>query len=165
MSLFDEGNEFTSQARDALGISNQLAGIGAISSIATGAINWGLLKNEKANAKNQAAMIELQAEQRTNILLEQFNAAIGNAQYSATRRGVRAGEGSVKANIEASAKDLGTDTARAKREAKLKASTVRSQGKVNQRAGLVNNLAFTTQGLINTSDRYKKNKNLLEDLG
>ena len=100
--LFGQGQGYLDQAGMSAGEAASLSKISGYGSIVSGVINYGLLTNERRFAKNQAAAIELQAKQRTNVLLEQFNESMGNLQYSAARRGVKAGEGSVMRNIELS---------------------------------------------------------------
>lgn len=130
-----------------LGLSGQVAsGIGAI---ASSYIDYKMVKVQEQFAKNRASEIELQAQERSNILLEQFNSAIGNIQYSAARRGVKAGEGSVERNIEMSGKAIGTDMAKAKQSAKLKASAVRAQGSINRLTGETLALGGALEGAKN----------------
>ena len=109
-----------------------MSAIGGVGQIAQAGISFLMAGVEKQQAKNRAAQIKLQAEQRSNQLLASFNQAIGNAQYGAARRGVKAGEGSVLRNIEMSAKDVGTDIDMAKKNARLQASTIETQAKINQ---------------------------------
>lgn len=121
------------------GAQSQAGGAGqivsGIGSIASAYIDFKLLKVQQKFAENRAAQIELQAEERSNILLEQFNSAIGNIQYSAARRGVKAGEGSVARNIEASGAAIGSDVKKSKKGASLQAGAVRAQGRIDRATG------------------------------
>ena len=59
--------------------------------------------------ENQAANIELKAQETANMLRAQFNKAAGSYTSRTARRNVKVGEGSAGDNIEQSSKDLGTD--------------------------------------------------------
>jgi len=106
---------------------------------------------EKAQVKNRANQIKLQAEQRSNMLLQSFNKAVGSAQYGAARRGVKAGEGSVMRNIEMSAKDLGVDLATQRSSAKAQVGAMRAQASLNYTSSMMRS---TLTGL----DAYKSKK-------
>jgi len=92
-------------------------------------------KAEAYSMDVQASEIELQAQQRINQIRESFNDAVGTATFSATRRGVVAGEGSAGKNIEQSSIELGKDMALNKRSAKMKAKSFRTQAKINRILG------------------------------
>ena len=111
---------------------------------------------EKAQAKNRANQIKLQAEQRSNMLMQSFNKAIGSAQYGAARRGVKAGEGSVMRNIEMSARDLGTDLDMSRKNAASKAGAMRTQASMNY----TNSLIGSGMDLYSANSLRKQGKKL-----
>ena len=77
----------------------------------------------------QADALEVQVQQQANVLREQFAEAVGSAQYSAARRGVKVGEGSTQINIEESSMDLGQDIATAKANQKRKSASLKRSAK------------------------------------
>jgi len=160
-----EGQGYLTQAQAHFNEAANLSKIGGYGAIASGIIDFGVLRNQKAEAKNRAAAIELQAEQRANILLESFNASMGNLQFSAARRGVKAGEGSVMRNIELSSKDLGEDIQARRREASIKAGKVKTQAKTDFSAGVVGSLSGGTEGFLKGMEGFKRNKSLADLLG
>ena len=122
---------FTSQA-NTLNTAADFSTISGYGQIAQAGLSFLMAGVQSKFAKNQAALIRLQAEQRSNQLLESFNQAIGNAKYGAARRGVKASEGSVMRNIEMSSKDLGEDIAMSRRNAASQASSVEAQARINR---------------------------------
>lgn len=105
-------------------------GASAFAQLAGAGLNYQALQTNAAALQVQASQIELQAKERANQLREQFVSAIGSYQFSAANRGVSVGSGSVRSNIESSAKNLGNDLMRQERSAQLQASALRSQAKV-----------------------------------
>ena len=134
---------------------NTIAGYGQIAQAGLSFLNAGV---QKQQAKNRAALIRLQAEQRSNQLLESFNQAIGNAQYGAARRGVKAGEGSLLRNIEMSAKDVGTDIDMMKKGAASQASTMEAQARFDRQTAFGQSLLGAGQGFasLQTGRKYRR---------
>jgi hypothetical protein len=111
-------------------LSSLAGGASAFAQMAGGMMDYSALKTNAAALKVQANNIELQAQQRANILREQFIGAIGSYQFSAANRGVSVGSGSVRQNIESSAIGLGKDIQKAQRVAQMQASALRTQAKL-----------------------------------
>ncbi len=93
------------------------------------AINYSSLKADASSARIQAENIELQAQQRANMLREKYNNAVGNVYFSAASRGGKVSSGSVRANLEQSAKNLGEDIASQEKNAKSRADAERMRAK------------------------------------
>lgn len=110
-------------------------GAKAFAQMAGGYMDYQALQTNAAALKVQASSIELQAQQRANILREQFIGAIGSYQFGAANRGVSVGSGSVRQNIESSAIGLGKDIQKAKKVAQMQASALRTQAKLSKIQG------------------------------
>jgi len=154
------------QAADLYSSAGTMSTIGGYGQIAQAGISFLMGGVAKQQAKNQASQIQLQAEQRSNMLLASFNKAIGTASYGAARRGVKAGEGSVMRNIEMSAKDLGIDQDIQRTNANMRASAVREQGKVNYRTNMANPFLTAGSGFMSlqTGRGYNKYARELEGM-
>lgn len=102
----------------------------AFASMAGSFLNYQALKTEAMQLGVQAINIELQAQQQANMLREQFISNVGAYQYSAAKRGISVGSGSVRSNIESSAMNLGEDIRQLSNNAKMKSSALRTQAKI-----------------------------------
>lgn len=103
---------------------------GAFAQMASAGMNYQALQTNAAALKAQANSVELQAQQKANMLREQFIGAVGAYQMNAAQRGVSVGSGSVRDNIEGSAMSLGKDIQTMKRNSQLQADAIRTQAKV-----------------------------------
>lgn len=128
-------NESIEKAQELQTVSSLTYGAAAFSEFANAKINYDLLKTSAHQAETQAQSIELQAQQRANMLREQFNNDVGNAVAGAAMRGVDVNSGSIAQNIEMSAGNLGSDISILKSNARSKASALRTQAKINKRIG------------------------------
>jgi len=95
-------------------------------------INYNVLQGNFDALTTNAEAIEVQAQQRANQLRDNFISNLGEYKYTATKRGIKTSSGSVKANIEGSAKDLGIDIERTKKTAKTKADIQRKKAGLYQ---------------------------------
>lgn len=111
-------------------LSSLAGGASAFAQMAGGMMDYRALQTNAAALKVQANSIELQAQQRANILREQFISAIGSYQFSAANRGVSVGSGSVRQNIESSSIGVGKDIQKAQKVAQMQASALRTQSKL-----------------------------------
>lgn len=108
-------------------ISAYLGGASAFSQMMGSYMDYKTSKLDVASLNIQASNIELQAQQRANMLREQFVQALGTYQYGAAQRGVALSSGSVRDNMESSAMSLGNDISIAKKNAQIQARTLRGQ--------------------------------------
>lgn len=108
-------------------LSGMTTGAGSFAQMAGAALDYSLLKADAGNLYVQANQIELQAQQRANMLREQFLSSIGTYQYGAAQRNISVGSGSVVGNIERSAGKLGEDITTMQKSAGLEARALRSQ--------------------------------------
>jgi len=159
------GGNFTSQA-DLYSQAGTMSAIGGVGQIAQAGISFLMAGVEKQQAKNQAAQIKLQAEQRSNQLLASFNGAIGTANYGAAIRGVKVGEGSTLKNIELSSKDLGEDLSMARTNARMKAGAVNAQGRINYNNSLTRGLTTAGSGFMSLQrgNQYRQYARDLENM-
>ena len=112
------------------GQSAQQSAAGAFAQAMGGMINYESLRVDAYSAKVQANNIELQAKERANMLRERYNNAVGNTMFGATMRGGRVTSGSVRGNIESSAKNLGEDIRKTDLNASMAASSMRTKAKM-----------------------------------
>ena len=131
-------------------------GASALAGMANSLIDYNRLKTENAFSKVQASQIELQAQQQMNQLREQFNNSIGNYQYNAAARGVKAG--SLNSTLEKSAKNLGQDMNTINTNARFKTDGLRAQARINNKyatagllSGIVGSLGSLSNNLSNLS--------------
>ena len=108
---------------------------GGFAQIVGSSINYSLLKTDLKQLETSAQNIELQAQERANQLRQQFISSIGSYQFGAAQRGVSVGSGSVLSNLESSAMNVGLDVQKAKKNASLQASALRTQAKIAKSRG------------------------------
>lgn len=111
-------------------------GASAMASVANSVLDYNMLKTQNAYDRVQASQIELQAQQQMNQLREQFNNSVGNYQYNASVRGVKAG--GLNSTFEMSAKNFGEDMNIINTNAKFKADALRVQARINDRYATAN---------------------------
>lgn len=122
-------------------------------------IDYNALKINASFGEASADRIELQAEQKANAMREEFNSAVGNAKYSATRRGITSDSGSVKRNVETSSENIGYNISTMKKNAKNTADDIRNQSKLAKKqakSGMIQGLIGGGVNLYNSSQTYKK---------
>jgi hypothetical protein len=122
---------------------------GGFAQIVGSSINYSLLKTDLKQLETSAQNIELQAQERANILRQQFISSIGNYQFGAAQRGVSVGSGSVLSNLESSAMNVGQDVQKAKKSADLQASALRSQARILKSRGKFQHTQNVIGGLSN----------------
>lgn len=147
--------------------SNILSGAGMLAEISGSVINYNALKTQNAYNKVQASQIELQAQQQMNQLREQFNNAVGNYQYNAATRGVKAG--GLNSTLEMSAKNLGEDMKIINNNSRFKSDALRTQARINNRmanAQLLSSIGVSIgefgETIFKNSSRVKELENLLK---
>ena len=123
------------QEREKLGYEYQgwsnIAGLGStFSNLAGSLIDYSALRTDAANLYVSAGQVELQAKQRANQLREQFIQSAGAYMMGAANRGIAVQSGSVQANLEHSAVNLGKDIATMDRNAALQARAYMTQAKI-----------------------------------
>lgn len=96
--------------------------------------------------KLQAQELELNAVERSNMLTEQFNQSLGVTAVSAAQRGLAQSSGSVKAEREISAINVGQDIQTMKSNARMKASSLRAKVKVGKYAAKAQMLRGMQEG-------------------
>ena len=129
----------------------------AFASMAGSFLNYQALKTEAMQLGVQAINIELQAQQQANMLREQFISNVGAYQYSAARRGISVGSGSVISNIESSAMNLGEDIRQLSNNAKMKSSALRAQEKIikeRAKTQMLSGIAGGISGLAKSVSSY-----------
>lgn len=128
LDMFDisKNNYYTAGAQKMAGGFAQIVG---------SSINYSLLKTDLKQLETSAQNIELQAQERANMLRQQFINSVGSYQYGAAQRGVSVGSGSVMSNLESSAMNLGTDVQKQMKSASLKASSLRAQAQIAKSRG------------------------------
>ena len=137
----------------------------AFAQMAGASMNYQALQTNASALKVQANNIELQAQQRANMLREQFISSIGSYQMSAAQRGVSVGSGSVRNNIESSSASLGNDINTLKKSAQLQANALRTQAKVSKMQGksaLVSGMLGGVSQAIGAYSNYKIGSKLLD---
>lgn len=102
--------------------------------LANSYINYNALKVEAGGLNLQADAVELEAQEQANALRKQFIGAIGNATYNAAARGVKTSSANLQQNIERSAGEMDEDIRKSKKNASMKAATLRTQAKIAKRA-------------------------------
>ena len=127
---------------------------GAFAQMASGYMNYQALRTDAYGLKVQANEIELQAQQKANMLREQFINSVGAYQVNATQRGVALSSGSVRNNIETSAGSLGKDIATIKKSAGLQANALRAQSKVAKWQGRSALVSGVLSGISSAAGAY-----------
>jgi hypothetical protein len=141
---------------------------GAFAQMASGVMNYQALKTDAYGLQVQANSVELQAQQRANMLREQFINSVGAYQMNAAQRGVSVGSGSVRNNIETSAGSLGKDIATIKKSAGLQANALRAQSKVAKwqgRSALVSGVLSGISSAASAYSNYSIGNELLAKAG
>lgn len=108
-------------------LSGMTVGAGSFAQAAGSLLDYSLMKADAGNLYVQANQIELQAQERANMLREQFLSSVGTYQYGAAQRNISVGSGSVVGNIERSSGKLGEDITMMNKNASMQANALRSQ--------------------------------------
>jgi hypothetical protein len=119
----------------AISNSNLMQTFNIGSSLMTAGINANILQGNFEELERSAEAVELQALERANILRERYSKSVGDFIVGAARRGIKISSGSVKANIERSAEELGEDIQNEKENAKAYAERLRT--KANRMKSLI----------------------------
>lgn len=146
-------------------LSSLTAGASAFAQMAGSYLDYSALQTNAYALKAQASNIELQAQQRANMLREQFISSIGSYQFGAAQRGVSVGSGSVVQNIESSAGDLGKDIQKEKKVAQMRANALRGQAKIQKmqaKSGLVSSILSGVGSLAGAVGTYAVGSELAE---
>jgi hypothetical protein len=114
--------------------SNIFSGMTSASELFVGALNANILQGNFESLQSTADEIELQAEQRTNILREKYNASVGDYKYTAVARGFDPESGSARQNVERSSMALGEDIQMTGDTAKRQADAKRREADAQRRA-------------------------------
>ncbi|MCP3684171.1 MAG: hypothetical protein GY861_15930 [bacterium] len=92
-------------------------------------IDYDILNLQADFKDTQADAIDLRATEEANRLRNDFSEAVGQYTAGAARRGVKVDSGSVRANIEGSAKAVGEDIQTVKESAEFKKSQLELEKK------------------------------------
>lgn len=133
-------------------------GAGAFAQIAGSYIDYEALKTQRAQYALQAQNVELNALERANMLHQQLVEAYGNYTANAAARGVRVSSGSVQDNLINSSMEFGKDISTLKKNAALKASSIRNLAKIDgirSKVGLVNNVVGSVSNISKAYDNYQ----------
>lgn len=122
-------------------LSGMTTGAGSFAQVAGSFLDYNVMKADAGNLYVQANQIELQAQERANMLREQFLSSVGTYQYGAAQRNISVGSGSVVGNIERSAGKLGEDITTMQKSAGLEARALRTQATNMRKAAKANQVS------------------------
>ena len=123
----EENSGLLELASDKYKYSAYMGGASAFAKMASGYLDYSALKTDAYSLQVQANNIELQAQEKANMLREQFIQSLGSYQLNAAQRGVSLSSGSVRNNMESSAMGLGKDISKIKKNAMFEANALRAQ--------------------------------------
>lgn len=149
-------------------MSAYMGGASAFSQLMSGYMNYNALKTEASGLKVQASNIELQAQQRANMLREQFVQSVGAYQMNAAQRGISVGSGSVRSNMENSSVALGKDISTIKKSSQLQANALRGQAsimKMRAKSALGQGITNSLVSLAGAGYNYSQGSQLLQKAG
>lgn len=124
----------SNEIRNLYGESAKQSSASAFAQAVGSMINYEAMSINADSIRTQANEVELQALQRSNMLREKYNNAIGNALFSIASRGGKTSSGSVRSNLENSSKALGEDIATAQTNAKMQAQSLRLKAKLMKKS-------------------------------
>ena len=131
-------------ASDKYKYSAYMHGASAFAQLASGYTNYSALNTDAYSLRVQANNIELQAQEKANMLREQFLQSLGAYQLNAVQRGVSLSSGSVRDNMESSAMGLGNDISKIKKNAMFEANALRAKASINK--GLAKSAMWSVLG-------------------